>query len=98
MDTGALDAERRRLADHLVRLSARAWVGEVDRLACYESISLDEALMLLGRRFSGPYLESRRQIIWPMLEYFHICFEPEAWAHPLRLPRTARGRRRHAAA
>jgi hypothetical protein len=65
-------------------LSADAWVREVDLLARYDSITLDEALTLLGRRFAGDYLRSRRNIVWPMLEYVHLSIAPESWVAPLR--------------
>jgi len=42
----------------LFAMSAAAWVREVDRIARFESVTVDEALTLLGRRF-GPLL------LWP---------------------------------
>ena len=84
MITSSLDAKRARLAMQLGQLSAVAWVREVDRLAQYDTVSLEEAITLLGRRFAGDYLESRRHIIWPMLEYMFIRLDTSAWAHPLR--------------
>ena len=84
MRTAALEFRRARLAWRLARLSAHAWVREVDRLAQYDSISLDDAVTLLGRRFAGEYLDSRRHIAWPMLEYLHLRLEPRFWADPMR--------------
>ncbi|HQR39380.1 MAG TPA: hypothetical protein PLF26_13385 [Blastocatellia bacterium] len=95
------EAASEKLADRLKTLSAGAWVFEVDRLAKFESITLDEALVLLGRRFAGDYLESRRQIVWSLIEYAYIRFEPDAWIDPLRCNprrRSARRRSRGAAA
>ena len=84
MDCDSPESERIRIAARLKRLSAVAWVNEVDRLARFDSVSIDEALTLLGRRFAGDYLDSRRHIIWNMLEYVFVRFEPEAWTDPLR--------------
>jgi hypothetical protein len=75
--------EAARLAVRLDRMSAGAWVREVDRLARFESVSIDEALTLLSRRFGCEYFERHRQIVWPMLEYMHLRFDPEAWADPI---------------
>ena len=55
------------LAARLKKLSAVAWVNEVDRLARFDSVSIDEVLTLLGRRFAGDYLARRRGIVWSML-------------------------------
>ncbi len=79
MNTRSLEVRRTRLASRLVKLSADAWVREVDLLARYDSISQDEALTLLGRRFAGDYLASRRNIIWPMLEYLYLSIDADAW-------------------
>jgi hypothetical protein len=84
MHDTALDAERSTLADHLKRLSAPAWVAAVDEIADRPDVRIEEALGILAGRFSGDYLESRRAIIWPMLEYLHIRLEPGMWADPLR--------------
>lgn len=84
MRTAALEFQRVSLSWRLARLSAHAWVREVDRLAEYESVTLEEAMTLLGRRFAGEYLESRRHIVWPMLEYVFMRLEPAYWADPLR--------------
>ncbi|MBK6315898.1 MAG: hypothetical protein IPF53_16795 [Blastocatellia bacterium] len=72
------------LAARLKKLSAVAWVNEVDRLARFDSVSIDEVLTLLGRRFAGDYLARRRGIVWSMLEYVYVRIEPEAWADPVR--------------
>ena len=72
------------LSARLKKLSAVAWVNEVDRLARFDSVSIDEVLTLLGRRFAGEYLERRRGIVWCMLEYVFVRLEPEAWADPVR--------------
>jgi hypothetical protein len=69
-----------------VKLSADAWVREVDLLARYESISQDEALTLLGRRFAGDYLSSRRHIVWPMLEYLYLSIDADGWLAPSGAP------------
>src|SRR5262245_9141072 len=98
MKTSSLDSQRARLALRLGRLSAEAWVHEVDLLAQYDSVSLDEALTLLGRRFAGEYLASRRHIVWPMLEYAFIRLDSSAWAHPLRHPSGGAREERGAAA
>ena len=79
MSTRSLESRRTRLASRLVKLSADAWVREVDLLARYDSISKDEALTLLGRRFAGDYLASRRHIVWPMLEYLYLSIDAESW-------------------
>jgi hypothetical protein len=79
MNTRSLEVRRTRLAARLVKLSADAWVKEVDLLARYDSISKDEALTLLGRRFAGDYLASRRHIVWPMLEYLYLCIDADGW-------------------
>jgi hypothetical protein len=84
MISDSAESERLRLSARLKKLSAVAWVHEVDRIARFEAISIDEALTLLGRRFEGHYLESRRHIVWTMLEYVHVRLEPDAWADPLR--------------
>jgi hypothetical protein len=83
-----------RLSERLRRMSAGAWVAEVDRLARFETIAVDEALTLLGRRFSGEFLDSRRHIAWNLIEYVYLRFEPEAWRDPMRhrpRRRSARG-------
>jgi hypothetical protein len=88
-----------RLGERLKQMSAVAWVVEVDRLARFETITVDEALTLLGRRFAGNYLVSRRHIVWLMLEYAFLRFEPEAWHDPLRrTPRRRSARRKRGAA
>ena len=88
-----------RLGERLKQMSALAWVVEVDRLARFETITVDEALTLLGRRFAGEYLVSRRHIVWLMLEYAFQRFEPEAWNDPLRRrPRRQSARRSRGAA
>lgn len=84
MGSGAHESECRLLATRLKTFSAVAWVNEVDRLARFDAISVDEALTLLGRRFAGEYLESRRHIVWTMIEYLYFQFEPEAWQEPMR--------------
>jgi hypothetical protein len=76
MQTGNDDVALARLAERLERLSAKAWVVEVDRLARFD-VELDEAVLLLGGRFAGDYLDSRRTIIWPMLEYLYVRFASE---------------------
>ena len=87
------------LAARLKKLSAVAWVNEVDRLARFDSVSIDEVLTLLGRRFAGEYLDRRRGIIWSMLEYVYVRIEPEAWADPGRVaPRRQSARNRKGAA
>jgi hypothetical protein len=73
-----------RLGERLKQMSALSWVVEVDRLARFETITVDEALTLLGRRFAGDYLVSRRHIVWLMLEYAFLRFEPDAWHDPIR--------------
>jgi hypothetical protein len=75
-------------------MSANAWVVEVERLARFESVTVEEALTLLGRRFAGDYLVSRRHIVWLMLEYVYLRFEPEAWSDPLRCSPRRRSARR----
>ena len=80
-------------------MSAAAWVREVDRIARFESVTVDEALTLLGRRFGAAYLESRRHIAWLLIEYVWVRFEPEAWADPIReAPRRRSARRARGAA
>lgn len=87
------------LANRLKELSAEQWVVEVDRLANFESITVDEALLLLGRRFAGDYLDSRRQIVWKLIEYAYARFEPDAWFDPLACkPRRRSARRPRGAA
>jgi hypothetical protein len=86
MRTRSLDARRSRLASRLEKLSADAWVREVDLLARYEAITVDEALTLLSRRFAGEYLASRRHIVWPMLEYLFLAIDADAWLVPLGRP------------
>ena len=51
MHADSLDAERAALHDRLCQLSTEAWAAEVDRLARFESVTVDEALTLLARRF-----------------------------------------------
>ena len=88
-----------RLGARLREMSAVAWVVEVERLARFQTISVDEALTLLGRRFAGDYLVSRRHIVWLMLEYVYLRFEPEAWNDPMRCrPRRRSARRSRGAA
>jgi hypothetical protein len=79
MATRSLETKRTRLAARLVKLSADAWVREVDLLARYDAITPDEALTLLGRRFAGDYLASRRHIVWPMLEYVYLSIDGASW-------------------
>ena len=87
------------LAGRLRRLSAVAWVHEVDRMARFDGVTVDEALTLLGRRFAGDYLARRRGIVWSMLEYVFVKLEPESWANPLRVaPRRRSARRGRGAA
>lgn len=87
------------LGARLKRLSAAAWVREVERLARFDAITVEEALTLLGRRFSGGYLESRRQLAWSLIEYVYLRFEPEAWTDPLRTtPRRRSARKARGAA
>jgi hypothetical protein len=86
------ECARERLSERLKKMSAAAWVHEVDRLARFDSISVDEALTLLGRRFAGEFLVSRRHIVWLLIEYAYLRFEPEAWNDPMR----CRPRRRSA--
>jgi hypothetical protein len=83
MTARTLEARRNRLASRLEKLSADAWVREVDLLARYDAITLDEALTLLGRRFAGDYLASRRHIVWPMLEYVFLSIDADGWLAPL---------------
>jgi hypothetical protein len=83
-----------RLADRLRLMTASAWVNEVDHLSRFQTITADEALTLLGRRFAGDYLGSRRHIVWLLIEYVFVKFEPEAWRDPIRNAprrRSARG-------
>jgi hypothetical protein len=90
---------RQRLSERLRRMSAAAWVNETDRLARFETIAVDEALTLLGRRFGSGFLESRRHIVWLLIEYVYLSFEPEAWRAPLRCaPRRRSARRARGAA
>jgi hypothetical protein len=90
---------RERLSDRLKRMSASAWVTETDRLARFDTIAVDEALTLLGRRFGGAFLESRRHIVWLLIEYVYLSFEPEAWKDPMRYrPRRRSARRARGAA
>jgi hypothetical protein len=94
MRTESPDSARERLSDRLRHMSAAAWVHEVDRLARFESITVEEALTLLGRRFAGGFLVSRRHIAWLLIEYAYMKFEPEAWFEPMRYRprrRSARG-------
>lgn len=78
------ESARACLSERLKRLSGGAWVNEVDRLARFETISIEEALTLLGRRFQGEFLESRRHIAWSLIEYVYVRLEPEAWQDPIR--------------
>ena len=91
------ESVREHLSDRLRRMSAAAWVNEVDRLARFDTISVDEALTLLGRRFAGEFLESRRHIVWNLIEYAYLKFEPEAWNDPMRCRPRRRSARRSAA-
>jgi hypothetical protein len=84
MQETPFDPKRIRLASQLTRLSADEWVAAVDELAASDPVPLEEALWSLARRFAGEYLDSRRAIVWPMLEYFHMSLEPAMWANPLR--------------
>ncbi len=87
------------LAARLKKLSAVAWVNEVDRLARFDTVSIDEVLTLLGRRFAGEYLARRRGIVWCMLEYVYVRIEPESWADPVReAPRRRSSRKSKGAA
>lgn len=97
MHAVSLDAERAALRDRLCQLSTEAWAAEVDRLARFESVTVDEALTLLARRFGVEYLDARRHVVWRMLEYLFLQLEPEAWRDPLRRPPTRRKARSAAA-
>ncbi len=80
-------------------MSAASWVSEVDHLARFETVTVDEALTLLGRRFGGEYLDSRRHIVWLLIEYVYLRFEPHAWLDPMReQPRRRSARRARGAA
>ena len=97
MNADSLDTERAALRDRLCHVSAAAWAAEVDRLARFEAVTVDEALTLLARRFGRDYLDARRNVAWRMLEYLFLQLEPEAWHDPLRCKPRRRSARTAAA-